>query len=71
VVSGQFSGGTIAVCNPGDHCTNQVYTVDGSLRNVPVTGTVHFTRHPDSPPKVGPGPVLAVCATVGGTVTLA
>ena len=71
VVSGQFSGGTITVINPGDHCTNQVYTVDGSLRNVSVTGTGHFaatlTHHRRS--------VLGRCwlyaATVGGTVTLA
>ena len=70
VVSGQFSGGTITVINPGDHCTNQVYTVDGSLRNVSVTGTGHFaatlTHHRRS--------VLGRCwlyaATVSGTVTL-
>src|SRR4029450_8978269 len=34
VVSGQFSGGTITVTNAGIHCTNQVYAVDGDLRNV-------------------------------------
>ena len=70
VVSGQFSGGTITVNNPGAHCTNQVYTVNGSLRNVSVTGTGHFvatlTHHRRS--------VLGRCwlyaATVGGTVTL-
>jgi hypothetical protein len=39
VVSGQFSGGTITVTNAGAHCTNQVYAVDGSLRNVSVAGT--------------------------------
>jgi hypothetical protein len=27
LVSGQFSGGTITVNNPGRNCTNQVYTV--------------------------------------------
>jgi hypothetical protein len=71
VVSGQFSGGTITVINPGARCTNQVYAVDGSLRNVSVTGTGHFaamlTHHRRS--------VLGRCwlyaATVGGTVTLA
>jgi hypothetical protein len=71
VVSGQFSGGTITVIHAGDHCTNQVYTVDGSLRNVSVTGTGQFvatlTHHRRS--------VLGRCwlyaATVGGTVTLA
>ena len=71
VVSGQFSGGTITVKDPGAHCTDQVYTVDGSLRNVSVTGTGQFvatlTHHRRS--------VLGRCwlyaATVGGTVTLA
>ena len=71
VVSGQFSGGTITVINPGSHCTDQVYTVDGSLQNVSVTGTGQFvatlTHHRRS--------VLGRCwlyaATVGGTVTLA
>jgi hypothetical protein len=71
VVSGQFSGGTITVNNPGAHCTDQVYTVNGSLRNVSVAGTGHFvatlTHHRRS--------VLGRCwlyaATVGGTVTLA
>jgi hypothetical protein len=70
VVSGQFSGGTITVNNPGRNCTNQVYTVNGSLRNVSVTGTGHvlatLTHHRRS--------VLGRCwlyaATVGGTVTL-
>jgi hypothetical protein len=71
VVSGQFSGGTITVKDPGAHCTDQVYTVNGSLRNVSVTGTGQFvatlTHHRRS--------VLGRCwlyaATVGGTVTLA
>ena len=71
VVRGQFSGGTITVINAGDRCTNQVYAVDGDLRNVSVTGTGHFaatlTHHRRS--------VLGRCwlyaATVGGTVTLA
>jgi len=71
VVSGQFSGGTITVNNPGAHCTNQVYTVNGDLKNVSVTGTGHvvatLTHHRRS--------VLGRCwlyaATVGGTVTLA
>ena len=30
LVSGQFSGGTITVNDPGAHCTDQVYTVDGA-----------------------------------------
>jgi hypothetical protein len=71
VVSGQFSGGTITVKDSGAGCTNQVYAVDGSLRNVSVTGSGHFvatlTHHRRS--------VLGRCwlyaATVGGTVTLA
>jgi hypothetical protein len=71
VVSGQFSGGTITVINPGAHGTNQVYTVNGDLQNVSVTGTGQFvatlTHHRRS--------VLGRCwlyaATVGGTVTLA
>ena len=71
VVSGQFSGGTITVISAGAHCTDQVYAVDGDLRNVSVTGTGHFaamlTHHRRS--------VLGRCwlyaATVGGTVTLA
>ena len=70
LVSGQFSGGTITVNNPGTNCTNQVYTVNGSLRSVSVTGTGHvlatLTHHRRS--------VLGRCwlyaATVGGTVTL-
>jgi hypothetical protein len=70
VVSGQFSGGTITVNKTGEHCTNQVYTVNGYLRNVSVTGTGHvaatLTHHRKS--------VLGRCwlyaATIGGTVTL-
>jgi hypothetical protein len=71
VVRGQFSGGTITVKDSGARCTNQVYAVDGDLKNVSVTGTGHFaatlTHHRRS--------VLGRCwlyaATVGGTVTLA
>ena len=71
VVSGQFSGGTIRVDDQGLHCTNQVYTVKGDLRNVSVTGTgrveAKLTHHRRS--------VLGRCwlyaATVSGTVTLA
>jgi hypothetical protein len=70
VVSGQFSGGTITVKDSGAGCTNQVYAVDGSLRNVSVTGSGHLvatlTHHRRS--------VLGRCwlyaATVAGTVTL-
>ena len=71
VVSGQFSGGAITVLDSGARCTNQVYRVDGRLKNVSVTGTGHFaaklTHHRRS--------VLGRCwlyaATVSGTVTLA
>jgi predicted Rossmann fold nucleotide-binding protein DprA/Smf involved in DNA uptake len=42
VVSGQFSGGTITTINSGTNCKNQVYAVDGDLKNVSVTGTGHF-----------------------------
>jgi hypothetical protein len=71
LVSGQFSGGAITVNNPGRNCTNQVYTINGSLRNGSVTGTGHvlatLTHHRRS--------VLGRCwldaATVSGTVTLA
>ena len=45
LVSGQFSRGTITVKDPGAGCTDQVYTVDGYLRNVSVTGTATFTCH--------------------------
>jgi hypothetical protein len=70
VVSGQFSGGTITTINSSTSCTNQVYAVDGDLKNVSVTGTGQFaatlTHHRRS--------VLGRCwlyaATVSGTVTL-
>jgi hypothetical protein len=70
LVNGQFSGGTITVRDAGARCTNQVYGVDGYLRNVSVTGSGHFvatlTHHRRS--------VLGRCwlyaATVSGTVTL-
>jgi hypothetical protein len=70
VVSGQFSRGTITTISSGTNCKNQVYEVDGDLRNVSVTGTGHFaaklTHHRRS--------VLGRCwlyaATVSGTVTL-
>jgi hypothetical protein len=70
VVSGQFSRGFITVMNAGDRCSNQIYVVDGDLRNVSVTGVGHFaatlTHHRRS--------VLGRCwlyaATVSGTVTL-
>jgi hypothetical protein len=71
VVSGQFSGGTITTIYSSTNCTNQVYAVDGDLKNVSVTGTGQFaatlTHHRRS--------VLGRCwlyaATVSGTVTLA
>ena len=70
VVSGQFSGGTITTVSSGTNCKNQVYVVNGDLKNVSVTGTGHFaatlTHHRRS--------VLGRCwlyaATVTGTVTL-
>jgi hypothetical protein len=70
VVSGRFSGGTITTINPGARCTDQVYAVNGSLRDVSVTGAGQFvatlTHHRRS--------VLGRCwlyaATVGGIVTL-
>lgn len=70
VVSGQFSRGTITTISSGTNCKNQVYEVDGDLKNVSVTGTGHFaaklTHHRRS--------VLGRCwlyaATVSGTVTL-
>ena len=61
VVSGQFSGGTITVKDPGAHCTDQVYTVDGSLQERVGDRDRGFRGHADASPKVGPGPVLAVC----------
>ena len=70
VVSGQFSRGTITTISSGKNCKNQVYFVNGDLKNVSVTGTGHFsatlTHHRRS--------VLGRCwlyaATVSGTVTL-
>jgi hypothetical protein len=70
VVRGQFSGGTITTISSGTSCRNQVYLVNGDLRNVSVTGTGQFsatlTHHRRS--------VLGRCwlyaATVSGTVTL-
>jgi hypothetical protein len=48
VVSGQFSGGAITVLDSGARCTNQVYRVDGRLKNVSVTGTGHAELTPGS-----------------------
>ena len=70
VVSGQFSRGTITTISSGTNCKNQVYFVNGDLKNVSVNGTGHFaatlTHHRRS--------VLGRCwlyaATVSGTVTL-
>jgi hypothetical protein len=58
------------VKDPGAHCTNQVYTVDGSLRNVPVTGTGHFVATLTHHRRSVLGRCLLYAATVGGTVTL-
>jgi len=71
VVSGQFSGGTITVINAGDHCTNQVYAVDGDLKNVSVTGTGHFVATLTHHRRSALGRCWLYAATVGGTVTLA
>jgi hypothetical protein len=70
VVSGQFSGGTIKVEDSGLNCTNQVYTVDGALRNVSVTGTGHFVATLTHHRRSVLGRCLLYAATVGGTVTL-
>jgi hypothetical protein len=70
VVSGQFSGGTIRVDNPGYHCTNQVYTVNGDLRNVSVTGTGHFSATLTHHRRLVLGRCWLYAATVGGAVTL-
>jgi hypothetical protein len=71
VVSGQFSGGTITVINAGAHCTDQVYAVDGSLRDVSVTGTGHFVATLTHHRRLVLGRCWLYAATVGGTVTLA
>jgi hypothetical protein len=71
VVSGQFSGGTITVKDPGAHCTDQVYTVDGSLQNVSVTGTGQFVATLTHHRRLVLGRCWLYAATVGGTVTLA
>jgi hypothetical protein len=70
VVSGQFSGGTITVNDPGRNCTNQVYIVDGYLRNVSVTGTGHVAATLTHHRRSVLGRCLLYAATVGGTVTL-
>jgi hypothetical protein len=70
VVSGQFSGGTITVDNPGRNCTNQVYTVNGDLRNVSVTGTGHVAATLTHHRRSVLGRCLLYAATVSGTVTL-
>ena len=70
VVSGQFSGGTITVINPGAHCTDQVYTVDGSLQNVSVTGTGQFVATLTHYRRLVLGRCWLSAATVAGTVTL-
>jgi hypothetical protein len=69
-VSGKFSGGSITLDHSGANCTNQVYTVNGDLTGVSVTGegsvSVTLTHHRKK--------VLGKCwlyaATVGGTVEL-
>jgi hypothetical protein len=34
LVTGDFTGGSVNVTNPGANCTNQTFAVDGSLGNV-------------------------------------
>jgi hypothetical protein len=34
LVTGDFTGGSVQVTNPGDDCTNQTFAVDGDLGNV-------------------------------------
>jgi len=70
LVSGQFSHGTIAVKNSGANCTNQVYKVDGYLRNVSVTGTGHVVATLTHYRRSVLGRCWLYAATVGGTVTL-
>jgi hypothetical protein len=70
VVSGQFSGGTIEVKDSGLNCTNQVYRVDGALRNVSVSGSGHFVATLTHHRRSVLGRCLLYAATVGGTVTL-
>jgi hypothetical protein len=70
VVSGQFSGGSIKVEDSGLNCTNQVYMVDGALRNVSVTGTGHFVATLTHHRRSVLGRCLLYAATVGGTVAL-
>ena len=70
VVSGQFSGGAITVLDSGARCTNQVYRVDGRLKNVSVTGTGHVVATLTHHRRSILGRCLLYAATVGGTVTL-
>ncbi len=70
VVSGQFSGGTITTINSSTSCTNQVYAVDGDLKNVSVTGTGQFSATLTHHRRSVLGRCLLYAATVSGTVTL-
>jgi len=70
VVSGQFSGGAITVLDSGARCTNQVYRVDGRVKNVSVTGTGHVVATLTHHRRSILGRCLLYAATVGGTVTL-
>jgi hypothetical protein len=70
VVSGQFSGGTIKVVDSGTSCKNQVYAVDGDLKNVSVTGTGHFSAKLTHHRRSVLGRCWLYAATVSGTVTL-
>jgi hypothetical protein len=70
LVSGQFSRGSITVRDPGAGCTDQVYTVDGYLRNVSVTGSGHVVATLTHHRKAVLGRCWLYAATVGGTLTL-
>jgi hypothetical protein len=70
VVSGQFSGGTITTIYSSTSCTNQVYAVEGDLKNVSVTGTGHFSAKLTHHRRSVLGRCWLYAATVSGTVTL-
>jgi hypothetical protein len=64
-IEATFSGGSIDKTTPGTDCTNQIYTVHGTLRNVTVTGQgsfdvtlTHYRKR-----------ILNRCTTYSATVT--
>ena len=70
VVSGQFADGTITTSSSGTSCKNQLYKVDGELKNVSVTGTGQFFATLTHHRRSVLGRCLLYAATVSGTVTL-